>query len=198
MQSIAARLARRVGAPVLLVGLAASFPQAAGANSPPTLRPGSTGFWVRVLQHDLTQVGFALPVTGTYGPTTMRHVNAFKASHRLRQDGVASAKTWGALRTAIKAEQSRPFRRAHMNSKGRVVAPADAPIVVKRIIAAANQIAFKPYIYGGGHGTWIDSGYDCSGSVSYALHGAGLISVPEASGELESYGGAGPVIAGGL
>jgi hypothetical protein len=60
------------------------------------------------------------------------------------------------------------------------------------VIAAANQIAFKPYIYGGGHGRWIDSGYDCSGSVSYALHGAGLISAPEASGELESYGAAGP------
>ncbi len=49
------------------------------------------------------------------------------------------------------------------------------PATVRRIIAAANRIADKPYKYGGGHGQWEDSGYDCSGSVSYALHGAGLL-----------------------
>ena len=46
------------------------------------------------------------------------------------------------------------------------------------MIAAGNRIATKPYRYGGGHGRWIDSGYDCSGSVSYALHAAGLLSRP--------------------
>ena len=76
-------------------------------------------------------------------------------------------------------------------SNGLAVAPADAPASVKEIIAAGNKIAFKPYIYGGGHGSWNDSGYDCSGSVSYALHGAGLLSSPEDSTELESYGAAG-------
>ena len=47
---------------------------------------------------------------------------------------------------------------------------------MRRIIAAGNRIASRPYKYGGGHGQWEDSGYDCSGSVSYALHGAGYLS----------------------
>ena len=55
------------------------------------------------------------------------------------------------------------------------IAPAAAPQQVQRIIAAGNQIASKPYKFGGGHGKWIDTGYDCSGSVSFALHGAGLL-----------------------
>jgi len=187
----AARLARRVGLPILLVGLAAAFPSAAGASNPPTLKMGSSGFWVRVLQQDLTRVGYALPVTGTYGKTTMNHVNSFKAVHRLRQDGVASAKMWSVLRGAVKGEENRPFERAHLNSKGLAVAPRNAPIVVKRIIAAANKIAFRPYVYGGGHASFKSRGYDCSGSVSYALHGGGLLWYPEDSSELETYGGSG-------
>ena len=55
-----------------------------------------------------------------------------------------------------------------------------------------NRIIDKPYKYGGGHGKWNDSGYDCSGSVSYALHGAGLLDKPLASGDFESWGDAGP------
>ena len=60
------------------------------------------------------------------------------------------------------------------------------------IIAAANEIVGKPYDYGGGHGSWEDSGYDCSGSESYALHGAGLVSRPMNSSEFMSWGEAGP------
>ena len=180
-------MARRVGLAVLLTGIAAAFPSAAGASKP-TLKPGSSGFWVRVLQQHLTQVGYALPITGTYGTTTMNHVNAFKAAHRLRQDGVASTKMWAALKTAVKAEVKRPFKRAHLNKKGLAVAPRDAPIVVKRIIAAADKIAFRPYVYGGGHASFKSRGYDCSGSVSYALHGGGLLWYPEDSSELEAYG----------
>ena len=62
------------------------------------------------------------------------------------------------------------------------------PIAVRRVIAAGNRIAHKPYRYGGGHASFSDSGYDCSGSVSYALHGGGLLSVPRDSGEFMSYG----------
>ncbi len=188
MSPIAARLARRVGIPAVLVGLAALLPQTAGASGPPTLKFGASGQWVRTLQQDLTQVGDPLPITGTYGKTTENHVNAFKASHGLQQDGVASTKMWAALLAAVKNEQSRPFRRAHINSKGLAVAPANAPIVIKRIIQAANHIAFRPYVYGGGHASFQSRGYDCSGSVSYALHGGGLLWYPEDSSELESYG----------
>jgi peptidoglycan hydrolase-like protein with peptidoglycan-binding domain len=63
---------------------------------------------------------------------------------------------------------------------------------VRRVISAGNEIATRPYVYGGGHGSFQSNGYDCSGSVSYALHGAGLIHSPETSGELEHYGEAGP------
>ena len=61
-----------------------------------------------------------------------------------------------------------------------------------RVIAAANRIAGSPYKYGGGHGSFNDSGYDCSGSVSYALHGGGLLNAPRASGGFTSYGAPGP------
>jgi cell wall-associated NlpC family hydrolase len=75
--------------------------------------------------------------------------------------------------------------------KGRAIPPADAPPAVKKVIAAANKIRTKPYIYGGGHGRWWDSGYDCSGAVSFALHGGSLIDTPMPSGSLAGWGSAG-------
>ena len=72
------------------------------------------------------------------------------------------------------------------------VAPPGAPAVVQQIIAAGNRIARTPYIWGGGHRRWEDRGYDCSGSVSYALHGAGLLDAPRVSGDLGRWGAAGP------
>jgi cell wall-associated NlpC family hydrolase len=74
----------------------------------------------------------------------------------------------------------------------RAVAPANAPLAVKRVIAAANRIRTLPYVWGGGHGRWQDSGYDCSGSVSYALHGARMLTTPLTSGSFETWGEAGP------
>ena len=69
-----------------------------------------------------------------------------------------------------------------------LVPPASAPPRVKAVIAAANQIRSKPYIYGGGHARWWDRGYDCSGSVSFALHGGKFLESPLPSGPLESWG----------
>jgi cell wall-associated NlpC family hydrolase len=60
------------------------------------------------------------------------------------------------------------------------------------MIRAGNRIATLPYVYGGGHGSFNAAGYDCSGSVSYVLHGAGLLSRPMDSSELETYGLPGP------
>jgi cell wall-associated NlpC family hydrolase len=74
---------------------------------------------------------------------------------------------------------------------GRAIPPVNAPAAVKQVIAAANKIRTKPYIWGGGHGRWWDSGYDCSGAVSFALHGGKLLSTPEPSGSLESWGSPG-------
>jgi cell wall-associated NlpC family hydrolase len=64
----------------------------------------------------------------------------------------------------------------------RAIAPVNAPAAVKRVIAAANHIRTLPYIWGGGHGRWQDAGYDCSGAVSYALHGGKLLTSPLTSG----------------
>jgi cell wall-associated NlpC family hydrolase len=74
---------------------------------------------------------------------------------------------------------------------GRAIPPADAPPAVKKVIAAANKIRTKPYIYGGGHGRWWDAGYDCSGAVSFALHGGSLIDTPMPSGSLAGWGDTG-------
>jgi cell wall-associated NlpC family hydrolase len=75
---------------------------------------------------------------------------------------------------------------------GSAMAPESAPDVVKRVILAANEIAKFPYKWGGGHGAWRDDGYDCSGSVSFALAGAGLLSSPLTSGGFLDYGAPGP------
>jgi hypothetical protein len=74
----------------------------------------------------------------------------------------------------------------------RAVAPASAPTAVKQVIAAANRIRSTPYIWGGGHARWWDKGYDCSGSVSYALHGGKLLEAPMVSGSFATWGEAGP------
>ena len=71
-------------------------------------------------------------------------------------------------------------------------APASAPTAVKRVIAAANHIRTTPYIWGGGHLSWAAKGYDCSGSVSYALHGGKLLESPLVSGSFTTWGEAGP------
>jgi cell wall-associated NlpC family hydrolase len=63
---------------------------------------------------------------------------------------------------------------------------------VKRVIAAANEIDGTPYIWGGGHASFEAKGYDCSGAVSYALHGAGLLDYTMVSGQLAHYGDPGP------
>jgi cell wall-associated NlpC family hydrolase len=75
---------------------------------------------------------------------------------------------------------------------GVALAPVDAPEAVEGVINNANTIVGRPYIWGGGHGSWYANGYDCSGSVSFALFGGGLIPRPLTSGELEGWGAPGP------
>jgi cell wall-associated NlpC family hydrolase len=75
---------------------------------------------------------------------------------------------------------------------GEAIPPPDAPPAVKRVIAAANEIDTTPYIWGGGHASFTARGYDCSGAVSYALHGADLLAYTQVSGQLAHYGAAGP------
>jgi len=85
-----------------------------------------------------------------------------------------------------------PAEAATLAADGTAVAPASAPAPVKQIIAAGNEIHDKPYRYGGGHARRIDSGYDCSGSMSYALQGAGLLKTALDSSGFAGWGEAGP------
>jgi cell wall-associated NlpC family hydrolase len=81
--------------------------------------------------------------------------------------------------------------RAKILASGLAEAPANAPAAVKQAIAAGNQLIGKPYVYGGGHLSFVSAGYDCSGTVSYALHGGGLLPAPLDSSALELWGAAG-------
>ncbi|MHB8531879.1 MAG: hypothetical protein ACYDC2_04070 [Solirubrobacteraceae bacterium] len=79
-----------------------------------------------------------------------------------------------------------------IGGNGTIPIPTGVPEVVQKVVAGANAIADFPYVFGGGHASFVDNAYDCSGSVSYALAAGGLLSAPKTSGELESWGAAGP------
>jgi peptidoglycan hydrolase-like protein with peptidoglycan-binding domain len=167
------------------------------------LRQGMSGHDVRVLQGYLTSAGYATTVDGQFGAGTAVNVSAFESGHGFKADGVVSFAVADALRRAVASGQqpssqtvpvsttSAPTGTGRLNADGTASAPAGAPAAIVQLFAAANQIATDPYCYGGGHGSWTDTCYDCSGSVSYALHGAGLLSSPLDSTELESYGSPG-------
>jgi hypothetical protein len=99
---------------------------------------------------------------------------------------------WGAGCTSIPAGGERTSSTCGASLvDGRAIAPPSAPAEVRAVIAAANRLRHKPYVWGGGHASWSARGYDCSGAVSYALHGAGLLDVTMVSGQLEYWGKAG-------
>jgi len=98
-------------------------------------------------------------------------------------------------RTAKRAQQQilKPIAGGNsIGGNGTIPIPPNVPEAVQRVIAGANAIADFPYVFGGGHGSFVDNAYDCSGSVSYALAAGGLLSAPETSGELERWGASGP------
>jgi membrane-bound lytic murein transglycosylase B len=101
--------------------------------------------------------------------------------------------SWVDWRVApLAAETTVAGAEAVIQPNGLAAAPASAPPAVKAAIAAANSIATTPYVWGGGHASFYSYGYDCSGAVSFALYGAGLLDSPLTSGSLESYGEPGP------
>jgi peptidoglycan hydrolase-like protein with peptidoglycan-binding domain len=182
-----------------------------------TLRTGAHGADVRTLQRLLTRAGFRVSVDGVFGPATRRAVIRFQRAQGLRVTGRVALRDAGALRGTLRlgrtigggmsyAEQPAPGQdpeaapqpvappptgHAALGPDGLATAPADAPGEVQAIIAAGNRIATKAYRYGGGHGRWNDTGYDCSGSVSYALHGAALLEQALDSTGFERWGQAG-------
>jgi hypothetical protein len=104
--------------------------------------------------------------------------------------GASAACRTGGL-TPAEVDICTPTAKAKLLASGELIPPASAPARVKAVIAAANKIRTKPYIYGGGHGRWWDAGYDCSGAVSFALHGGNLITSPMPSGSLAGWGSPG-------
>jgi len=121
---------------------------------------------------------------GAFGPQTEAAVKRYQGSHGLAPDGIVGAQTRGRMGLGPGPVLK---RKKASGSRG-----GGQSTVVQRVIAAANRIATAPYQYGGGHGSFRSSSYDCSGSVSYALHGGGLLSAPMASGGFTSYGAPGP------
>jgi cell wall-associated NlpC family hydrolase len=161
---------------------------------------------VKVLQRLLTEWGLPTAIDGQFGRHTKLRVRSWERNSGRPIDGRVSRADAVALRTAVANGERLPgaepdadvmtdptaaTEKATVGPDGLAVAPESAPEEVKAIIAAGNEIATKPYKYGGGHGRWKDTGYDCSGSMSYALHGAGLLKRPRASGDFMTYGRSG-------
>jgi peptidoglycan hydrolase-like protein with peptidoglycan-binding domain len=189
--------------------LATPGTQAHAAFGDRVLREGSRGQHVRVLQRWLSLTGFDTRIDGRFGRHTKRTLRRFERTHAMRVDGVLSQpQARGLRRRAIIARASvpsggpepapaivappqdvAPGTTAVLAPDGRTaLPPAGAPRQVGDAIAAANRIVGMPYRYGGGHGSFEDSGYDCSGTVSYALHGAGLLGAARASSGLTAFG----------
>jgi cell wall-associated NlpC family hydrolase len=159
------------------------------------LHRGSRGHDVRVLQSWLTRVRVHTRVDGVYGRRTARNVRRFERSNHRKVDGRVSRADAATLRALVEGEAPRTATStpaATVTPDGRTAAaPPGAPVQAQAAIAAANQLTSKPYKWGGGHGHWVDDGYDCSGAVSYALHGAGLLARPLDSSGLAGWGRAG-------
>jgi peptidoglycan hydrolase-like protein with peptidoglycan-binding domain len=170
-----------------------------------TLTVGAHGGDVKKLQRYLSNAGHTVVRDGEFGPRTQQALRAAETELELVADGVATPREQRKLRIAVKPPDTGgaayvappppakvvPGATGTVNADGFAVPPDTAPQVVKDVIAAGNTIATLPYKWGGGHGSWTDSGYDCSGSVSYALHGGGLLNSPLVSGDFARWGESG-------
>jgi cell wall-associated NlpC family hydrolase len=193
---------------VAALAVAVALPAEASARSygTRTLALGAHGGDVKKLQRYLASAGRRLARDGQFGPRTQRALRATESELELSVDGIATTREQRAIRRAVKKpstggaayvappppEEVVPGAKGTVTAEGFAVPPESAPEVVKEVIAAGNAIATTPYKWGGGHASWDDTGYDCSGSVSYALHGGGLLDSPLVSGDFARWGSPGP------
>jgi peptidoglycan hydrolase-like protein with peptidoglycan-binding domain len=164
------------------------------------VKRGMHGHDIRVLQDLLGNAGYDVVVDGEFGSRTFKAVQEFEGAHQRPVDGMMDADDITTLRAAAAAGPQTAAAtepavsggpQATVGPDGLAVAPAGAPAQVAALIAAGNQIASLPYKYGGGHQDFADTAYDCSGSVSYALHGAQLLDTTLDSTGLARWGVAG-------
>lgn len=141
------------------------------------------GVAVRVLQRRLH-----ITADGVFGPGTAKAVKRFQKAHGLTADGVVGPATWKAL--GVRDAQP-VLKRVTLHTPSSSGGGSPASGRVRLAVLAANRIAHFPYRYGGGHGSFRDSGYDCSGSVSYVLHSARALNSPLDSSQFMHYGGRG-------
>ena len=172
----------RAGAVAVALSLICVANAAAAPYASRTLSKGTSGSDVEELQSYLDEAGYETTADGEFGPATARSLRSFEAAEQRAVDGRATRSEQLLVQTRAEEGDTAPAvedtEEAYVDDSGLAVAPASAPQEVQEIIEAGNEIATKPYRYGGGHGRWRDSGYDCSGSISYALHGAGLLTSP--------------------
>jgi len=132
-------------------------------------------------------------ITAT-GPTASTGVVGLAAAPAVTGPSGTTTGTTGATATGGPTPLSAaltmtvPGSVAQIMSDGYAAAPAQAPPAVQQAIWAGNQLIGLPYVYGGGHASFVASGYDCSGTVSYALYGGGLLDSPLDSSAFETWG----------
>ena len=174
---------------VAVLSLTVTADAVAAGYATRTLALGSSGSDVRALQRYLDRAGYDTSADGAFGPATRHSVIAFETAEQRRPNGRASRAEQRMVKARASAAAPTPSTdEAYLTADGVAVAPASAPDEVKAIIEAGNAIATKPYKYGGGHGRWNDTGYDCSGSISYVLHAAGLLDTALDSTDFMSWG----------
>jgi peptidoglycan hydrolase-like protein with peptidoglycan-binding domain len=180
-------LAGSLLAAVLALGVADAAQAQLGDR---VLKLGKRGSDVRALQGYLDAAGYGAIETGRFDRRTRMGVRSFQSDYGLPASGVVSPRVAKMIRITATAPpgyggteygrapeagptptglETVPGTRAKILADGTAAAPEDAPAEVKKIIASANEIAKLPYKWGGGHSTWRDTGYDCSGSTTYAL-----------------------------
>jgi cell wall-associated NlpC family hydrolase len=135
------------------------------------------------------------PVAGAASPSNERSAGSAPSAVSVGppSSGLAEPVSDAVIRQELAASGlSASAKQATLTPNGLAIAPIDAPAAVQAVIAAGNQIAHLPYRFGGGHGTFEDSAYDCSGSLSFVFAAAGLLNTTVTSGQLMSWGAPGP------
>jgi cell wall-associated NlpC family hydrolase len=198
------------------VGTGTTPPKSAAGSDPPPAKADPAGATATAPPRSpatatsgsgvATEVADPLEADSYPAPASVKHASAAAPTKAGAAIVAAGAPSNAEIRSELKQMQAVEQSAKHaqhlrltpvpggesIGGNGTIPIPSGVPEVVQKVIAGANEIADFPYVYGGGHASFIDNAYDCSGSVSYALAAGGLLGAPETSGQLESWGAPGP------